>query len=97
MEIKDFIGRVVIQPTTRRRFLLSEITSPYIRIKSELPGENGYHSYSILNIISTDPITDGRLIFENPALTEPFKAAFGRHLHSKDSYWEDYGYWMRKD
>ena len=97
MELKNFIGKVVVSTNTQKRYTLWEITAPYISVRTEKPGENGYHSYYSWETISGDPISRGILVFEDAALTEPFKAAYEAYSHTEDAYWERYGYWMRKD
>lgn len=97
MELKDFIGQVVISTKTKRRFKLHEITSPEICVVTETPGRSGYYEYYAYENINGNPIATGLLVFENQALTEPFKAAFDAYDRTEDAYWERYGYWMRKE
>ena len=97
MKINDFIGKVVIDAKTGTRYILHEITSPSISVITEKIGENGYPQRYIFNTINGDPISNGTLIFEDTTLTESFTVVYDSYCHSKDAYWEDYGYWMRKD
>jgi hypothetical protein len=97
MELNQFIGKVVIKNSSKERYRLCRITSPCIEVESEKPNSSGYPSHYIFNCINGDPISRGILVFENPNLTEPFKEAYNAHCRSEDGYWEDYGYWMRKD
>jgi hypothetical protein len=96
MEIKDFIGKVVIERQSQKRYVLSEITSPYIAAKAEVSTSSGRGNY-IWGTINGDPFTNGVLKFEDSSLAEPFRVAYTAYCRSKDAYWEDYGYWMRKD
>ena len=97
MELKQFIGKIVISTSTNKRYRLHRITSPYIDVESEQPNSSGYPSHYRLDCINGDPITNGNLVFEDQNLTEPFIKAYSAYCRSMDGYWEDYGYWMRKD
>lgn len=97
MQISDFVGKAVIEAKSKKRYILKEITSPYITVSEEQTNENGYRSSYRWSTINGDPITTGTLVFEDTSLTEPFKKAYDTYCHSKDAYWEEYGYWMRKD
>ena len=97
MEIKDFKGKVVIGRNSRRRYILYAITSPYIEAVAETPNESGVYTHYRWNTINGDPISNGTLIFEDEALKQPFIDAYNAFCHSSDAYWENYGYWMRKD
>lgn len=89
--MKNFYGAVLIDPRTKKRFLLREVTSPAIYVTDEQTGHRYY-----LRTINGDPISNGRLFFEDPELTEQFKAAYAAYCRSEDAYWEEYGYWMRR-
>lgn len=97
MELKDFIGKVVISSSTKRRYALDKITAPEIVVKTEKPNENGQHSYYRWETINGDPISNGSLVFEDKSLTKPFLEAYNAYCNTESAYWEDYGYWMRKD
>ena len=97
MELGQFIGKIVISTSTNKRYRLHRITSPYIDVESEQPNSSGYPSHYRFDCINGDPITNGNLVFEDQNLTEPFKKAYSDYCRSMDGYWEDYGYWMRKD
>jgi hypothetical protein len=97
MELKQFIGKIVISTSTKNRYRLHRITSPYIDVEFEQPNSSGYHSHYRFNCINGDPISNGDLIFEDQSLSEPFKKVYTAHCRSMDGYWEDYGYWMRKN
>ena len=97
MELKQFIGKIVISRSTKDRYRLHRITSPYIEVESELPNSSGYLSYYRFDCINGDPFSRGSLVFEDQSLTEPFKKAYKAHCLSTSGYLEDYGYWMRRD
>ncbi len=97
MELKDFIGKVVFSPTTKRRYILRSITAPKIKAETEKPDMNGHHACYCWETINGDPISNGSLVFEDASLTEPFKTAYTAYCRTMDAYWENYGYWMRKD
>ena len=95
MEIKDFIGKLVIEAESGQRYILKEITSPYIAVKEEKNTNSGISV--IYDTINGDPIKKGVLLFEDATLTEPFKAAYEAYCCTKDAYYEEIGYWMRRD
>ena len=97
MEIKEFIGKIVINAKTKERYILSKVTSPYIEVKTVKLNEYGCPSCYRFETINGDPFTNDVLVFEESALTEPFKKAYDEYSRSEDAYWEEYGYWMRKD
>ena len=97
MELKDFIGKVVICAETKQRFFLRRITSPCIEVSTVEKDARGNCSFYCWPTINGDPISNGLLVFEDASLTEPFKKAFEEYSHTQDAYWENYGYWMRRD
>ena len=95
MQIIDFIGKVVIAPKTKKRYVLKEITSPYIAVKED---DNVNSGISIIyDTINGNPFEKGILVFEDTTLTEPFKVAYSAYCCTKDAYYEEIGYWMRRD
>lgn len=97
MILYNYIGKVVVSTYTKTRFVITEITAPEIVARAEKPNENGYYSHYCWETINGDPISNGDLVFEDESLTEPFKRAYSAYCHTKDAYWENYGYYMRRD
>lgn len=97
MELKDFIGKVVISTESKERYVLTEITAPEITVRAEKPNDRGYHPCYCWETINGDPISRGYLRFEDESLTEPFKVAYSIYCRTQDAYWETYGYYMRRD
>ena len=97
MELKEFIGKKVICTHTGMVLVLREIASPYILAQREQPDEQGRRPYYSWNTVNGDPISTGSLVFEDPSLKVPFLQAYEAHCHSSNSYWEQVGYWMRRD
>ena len=97
MKLKNFIGKVVVSARTGERYLLYLITAPCIEVVAEKPNTHGRRVHRCWNTIHGDPISKGDLFFENPKLTIPFQKAYDAHCRSRNGYWEDYGYWMRRD
>ena len=95
MDIKNFIGKAVIEKESGKRFILKEITSPYIAVKEENNVNSGISI--IYDTINGDPFEKGILIFEDRTLTEPFKAAYDAYCRTPNAYYEEIGYWMRRD
>ena len=96
MELKDFIGQVVISAKTKRRFVLEKITAPEIGVVTEEPGPSGYPQHYVYETINGDPFSRGLLLFEDLSLTAPFVAAYEAYSHTEDAYWENYDYWLHK-
>ena len=97
MELNDFIGKVVVSAESKRRFVLRKITSPYIEATTVQRDAQGNCASYRWGTINGDPVSTGALVFEDTSLTAPFKAAFSAHCHTRDAYFEEYGYWMRRD
>jgi hypothetical protein len=97
MELKEFIGKVVICAETKCRFILRRITSPCIEVTAVEKDAQGYCASYSWPTINGDPISTGALVFEDASLMEPFKAAYSAHCHTRDAYYEEIGYWMRRD
>ncbi len=97
MELKDFIDKVVISTSTNRKYILKEITSPEIKAQTLLPDSSGHHTLYCWKTINGDPIKNGYLVFEDASLTKLFISAYDAYSRTKDAYWEEYGYWMRRD
>ena len=96
MELKDFIGKIVIRTWDKKRLFLTEITAPEIQAQTVEPEAHGYHSCYSWETINGDPFTNGYLIFEDASLAEPFKTAYDAYCRTEDAYWESYGYWLHK-
>ena len=97
MNINDFIGVAVIDASTQRRCVIKRITSPYIQVQTKAPDSSGYPSTYRFETVNGDPFTNNLLIFEDSSLLEPFMKAYKAYCHTKDAYYEEIGYWMRKD
>ena len=97
MELKDFIGKVVVNTSTKTRYVLERIPAPCIEGSTVATDPKGRHTFCCWPTINGDPVSTGVLVFEDPSLTEPFKAAYEAYCHTRDAYWEEYGYWMRRD
>ena len=97
MDIKAFIGTDVIIEKTKTSCVLTEITAPYIQVQTKAPDSSGYPSTYRFETVNGDPFTNNLLIFEDASLLEPFMKAYKAYCHTKDAYYEEIGYWMRKD
>lgn len=95
MEIKEFIGKVVVEAESGKRYVLKEITSPYFAVTEECNVNSGISI--IYDTINGDPIKRGILLFEDSTLTAPFRAVYDAYCRTKDAYYEEIGYWMRRD
>ena len=97
MELKDFIGKVVISTESKERYVLTKITAPEIAVCTEKPNDRGCHPCYCWETINSDPISRGYLKFEDESLTEPFKVAYSAYCRTEDARWEFYDYYMKKD
>ena len=97
MELKDFIGKVVICAESKKRYILRGITSPSIEVAAVEKDAQGYCASYSWPTMNGDPISTGALVFEDASLTEQFKAAYMAHCRTRDAYYEEIGYWMRRD
>lgn len=97
MDIQTFIGKAVIIARTKIKCVLTEITSPYIQVQTKASNSSGYPSTYRFETVNGDPFTNNLLIFEDSSLLEPFMKAYKAYCHTKDAYYEEIGYWMRKD
>ena len=96
MELKEFIGKIVIRASDKKRLFITEITAPKIQAQTVEKDSFGHHTCYGWETINGDPITNGYLVFEDESLTEPFKKAYDAYCRTEDAYWENYGYYMRK-
>ena len=96
MELKSFVGKVVISAEPKRRYVIRRITAFSIEGSAVEKDARGYHASYCWSTINGDPISNGVLTFEDTALTEPFKKAYEAYSHTEDAYWENVGYWMRR-
>ena len=94
MELNDFIGKVVVIPNTKHRFVLTKITDPEIYVRTEKPNERGHYTYYCWKVNGPDPFSAGELSFEDPSLNEPFSAAYAAYQHTKEANSESYLYYL---
>ena len=97
MELKDFIGKVVIRASDNRRLFITAITAPKIEAQTVEPDAHGHHTCYGWKTVNGDPFSNGYLLFEDACLLEPFKKAYIAYCRTEAAYWEEYGYWMGKD
>jgi glutaredoxin len=75
MELKQFIGKVVISISTNKRYRLHRITSPYIDVESKQPNSSGYHSHYRFNSCESSVRTEKVLESVVDELRHAFKIA----------------------
>ena len=97
MELKAFVGQVVVNTATQGRFRIVQITSPEIKVVTLEPDQSGHYTFYTYPTINADPFAAGRLVFEDPALAQPFREAYDAYCRTTNAFWEEYGYWMRRD
>ena len=97
MELRDFLGKVVINTESKRRYVLRQIIAPCIMASTVEKDARGNCASYCWATINGDPISNGILVFEDTSLTEPFIAAYHAYSHTRSAYYEEIEYWMRKD
>ena len=97
MQLQDFLGKVVVSAATKRRYVLTQITAPYIVAMAEQADARGNRASYRWDTANGDPISTGVLVFEDVSLKLPFRNAFEAYCNSQAGRWEEYGYWIRKD
>ncbi len=96
MQLKDFLNKVVISTKTKKRMYLVEITAPYFKTVTA-EEENGHYTYYSWPTINGNAFEEGYLEFEDKKLQKPFLEVYKAYTRTKEAYWEEYGYWMRRD
>ena len=97
MALREFVGKIVFSARTGECFVITEITAPEIRVATVELGVYGYPRHYVYETINGDPFSKGSLVFEDGSLLEPFRAAYAAYCHTEDAYWENYGYYMRRE
>ena len=93
MELKDFIGKVVIGKENRWRYTLYRIDAVEIAAQA-LPPHSGCYVWRTGTGPYDNAIARGTLEFEDPSLYEPFKALYESYIHSEAGRLESYTYYM---
>ena len=88
---------MVIGAESKKRYVLRRITAACIEVSTEEKDARGNCSFYCWSTINGDPISNGILIFEDDSLTEQFIAAYNAYSNTQAAYYEEIGYWMRKD
>ena len=96
MDIKAFIGKDVIIEKTKNSCVLTEITAPYIQVQTKAPNSLGYPLTYRFETVNGDPFTNNLLKFEDAGLLELFIKSYKEYCHTKDAYYEETGYRMRR-
>ncbi len=97
MELKDFIGKVVVSTKTKTRYILTKIHAAYITVETEKLNEHGTRSSYLFKTENEDTFTSGALRFEDASLTEVFKKVYKEYCRSEDGRAEAYWHWMLVD
>ena len=95
--LKDFIGRVVVEPGGGKRYAITCLENPRIGVVTLEPDSEGHRTHYSYPTVSGDPFRQGRLVFEDPVLDKHFARVYDAHCRSQAGYWESYGYWLRRD
>lgn len=100
MELKDFIGKVVISEKTKVHYVIEKIDGAFIAVRTAKQSEKGTYSHYRW-MTGTAPydnaIAKGTVVFEDETLKQPFIDAYEAYRNTEDARWSNYDYWMRKD
>ena len=96
MQLKDFIGKVVIATHSGRRMFLTEITAPAFQTVTIQANDYGHRTYYSWPTINGNAFETGYLVFEDKTLLKPFLECYADFLRTEDAYWEEFDYWMRR-
>ena len=97
MELKDFIGKVVIGTKTNTRYVLTKIHAAYITVGTVKLNVYGTRDSYLFKTENGDPFSNGVLRFEDGALADLFKQAYNEYCHSEYGRAEAYLYWVWMD
>ena len=97
MELREFVGKLVFSARTGEKFVITDITAPEIRVATVALGTYGYPRHYVYETMNGDPFSNGSLVFEDEHLLNPFKAAYAAYCRTEDAYWDNFGYYMRRD
>lgn len=97
MDVKKFLGKVVIGTKTNTRYILTKIHAAYITVGTEKLNVYGTRESYLFKTENGDPFSNGVLRFEDGALTELFKQAYNEYCRSEDGRAEAYLYWLMVD
>lgn len=97
MELKDFVGKVVISTKTNTRYILTKIHAAYITVGTVKLNAYGTRNSYLFKTDYQDPFTNGSLRFEDESLTEAFKRVYHEYCNSEYGRTEAYLYWVRMD
>ena len=97
MELKEFVGKVVIGTKTNTRYILTKIHAAYITVGSEKLNKYGTRDSYLFKTENGDPFSSGVLRFEDESLTELFKQAYQEYCRSEDARAEAYWHWLMVD
>jgi len=97
LTLKDFVGQIVIKISDQKRYIVTDITANEFKIRELTPDKNGHCGNWSFECISSNPIEDKFLKFEDPGLDCVFTEIYDAYCRTEDARWESYGYWLRKE
>ena len=98
MELKDFLGKVVIHAQTKRRYALDAVDGAFISVREEKASANGtyaHYRWRTGTLPDDHAIANGTLVFEDVALTQPFLRAYRSYCNGAGKL-DGYDYYMSK-
>ena len=98
MKISGFIGKVVIDTTTNKRYVIDNIDGVFICVNNEKPNDSGLYSslrYQTGTAPNDNAVANGRLRFVEEGLNELFINAYYEYCCNEGKY-DQYLYYCSK-
>lgn len=98
MKLSDYIGKVVIDTTTNKRYVINKVDGVFIGVKDEKPNDSGLYSslrYQTGTAPNDNAVANGRLRFVEEGLNELFINAYYEYCCNEGKY-DQYLYYCSK-
>ena len=97
MELKDFIGKEVVDEETGIGYWLYEITATAVVVQQQKPDRRGHRKWFSFSTQNGDPFTKGYLRFSTPSLTASFQRIYAAYCQSEEGRIESYHDWLQRE
>ena len=88
--MNEFVGKVVVSTESKKRFVLTSITAVEMTARAEKLNDRGFYDTCSWSTVNSNPVSQGKLVFEDASLTEAFIKAFEAYCNSAEGRWEQY-------
>jgi hypothetical protein len=96
MELKDFIGKEVVDASTKEHYIIDKLDGVGIHVRTIKQNKYGTYSHFVWKTGTAafdNAIVKGELVFVDEALFEPFKNIYEQYQRT-DGRWDAYVYNM---